>query len=284
MGRQTNVKMHDGINLNVSIHDGGNPFWIVALHGVGESHKRHPWIGELFCQDFNIAQYDLRGHGQSGGAPGHGTFNLFKRDLDSLLTHLVVTCKMKKYILFGHSMGALICADWLQGHASDRPYPCAVFLNAPPVGFTGIVGKILQHSPFPALSKLNSFPLSFKIGGLVDTAKLSHDPDVKEEYHAGEDNHLKLHSKLLFDMVISSRRTFSRPIDPRCPAFVTVGSEDKIICVKSLIRYFKVVEKNFHLQVFDGAWHELHNEIKKYRLPYFEFIQTEFINFIEKSE
>ena len=280
MSKQTNIMMRDNVTLNVSLYDRDAPIWIVALHGIGESHKRHSWLKELFGKDFNILQYDLRGHGQSQGSPGHATFELFKQDLENLLIHLKHTYKMKKYILFGHSMGALICASWLQTYTPKGLYPHAIFLNAPPVGFTGILGKIIQHTSLSAISQINAIPLSIKIGGLVDTNYLSHAPEIKAQYHKDPLNQTKLHSKLLLNMVITSRQTFSRPLNPRCPAFVTVGSEDKIICVNSLTNYFKSIEKNFHIQIFEGAWHEIHNEIKKYRLPYFNFLQTSFLNLL----
>ena len=280
MNKRTAITMHDNTNLCAHIQDNNGPLWIIAVHGIGESSKRYAWLKELFHKDFNILQYDLRGHGQSEGSTGHGSFETFQKDLENIVLYLKHHHKMKKYILFGHSMGALICATWLQNGISKELYPHAVFLNAPPVGFTGILGKIVQNIPLSTLTKINAIPLSIKIGGLVDTNYLSHSPNVKEQYHQDPDNQTKLHSKLLFNMVISSRQTFSRPLHPQCPAFVTVGSGDKIICVDSLIKYFKSVEKKFHLQVFEGAWHEIHNEVKKYQLPYFNFLQKSFLNLL----
>ena len=144
------------------------------------------------------------------------------------------------------------------------------------------MGKILQHSSPALLSKINSIPLSFKIGGLIDIGKLSHSPAVKEQYLKDPHNHLKLHSKFLLNMVISSHQTFSRPLHPLCPAFVTIGTEDKIVCVESLKNYFQYVEKDFHLQLFEGAWHEIHNETNKYRMPYFDFLRTSLIDILHK--
>ena len=282
MDKRTTIQMHDNVDLNVSIQDSGSPLWIVATHGIGESSKRHIWLNQLLGKNFNIFRYDLRGHGQSENPTGHATFKLFRQDLECILMYLKRHYKMEKYVLFGHSMGALICAAWLQTCDIKKLYPHAIFLNAPPVGFTGILGKILQHLPLNSLSKLNDIPLSLKIGGLIDTNYLSHSPDIKEQYYQDPLNHLKLHSKLLLDMVISSRKTFSRPLNPKCPAFVTVGSEDRIICVNSLINYFKFIEKNFYLQIFEGAWHEIHNETKKYQLPYFDFLQTSLHDLLHK--
>ena len=274
MDKATPIPMHDGINLNTTIHKNDGSLWLVVTHGVGEYHQRHRWPVALFGQDCNILQYDLRGHGQSEGPLGYGTFKLFNRDLDDLLAHLKRHHGMEKYILFGHSMGALICAHWLQNRNQSEDYPAGVFLNAPPVGFPGILGKIIRHTPTNTLSKLRNIPFSVKIGGLIDTGNLSHLPEVEEEYRQDPLNHRKLHSQLLLEMVVTSRQTFSRPLDSRCPLFVTVGSKDKIICVPSLVHYFTSIEKSAHLNIIEGAWHEIHNEARTYQIPYFDFLQT----------
>ena len=176
-------------------------------------------------------------------------------------------------------MGALICSEYIQTHPGPE-HPSAIFLNAPPVGFSGFLGKVIRHSPQKIISKLAQISLSVKIEGLVDLNYLSHDPTVKEKYRADPGNHLQLHTKLLLEMVNSSRRIFSRSLRPRCPAFVTVGSADKVICVESLVKYFTSVEKDFHLEVFEGAYHELHYEVKRYQLPYFDFLQNSLLKYL----
>ena len=45
---------------------------------------------------------------------------------------------------------------------------------------------------------------------------------------------------------------------------------------RDLIEYFTTVDKSFQLKVFDGAYHEIHNEIEKYRKPYFDHLKTVF--------
>lgn len=40
-----------------------------------------------------------------------------------------------------------------------------------------------------------------------------------------------------------------------------------------MIKYFTEVEKNAQLKVFEGGYHELHNEIEKYRQPYINYLR-----------
>ena len=273
-GEQHFFKMRDGVELHVEIRERGHKDWLIVTHGIGEHLKRHSYIAELFAGSYNIVFYDLRGHGLSGGEPAYiPDFQEFILDLEELIGVVKTRFRMEEYMLFGHSMGALITARFVQNQVDKDFYPKKVFLNAPPVGFSGLAGQFASWAPFGVLDGLTKIPLTTKLGGLVDLNFLSHNPMVKKEYIEDDKNHLKLHTKLVLELAKCSHQTFSRPIGPSCPAFVTVGSQDKIVSYTQLVSYFQVIEKNFSLQVIDGAYHEIHNEIDKFRLPYFDHLK-----------
>lgn len=268
------IKMRDDVELHAEIREVGSQVWFIATHGIGEHLGRHSYIPDLFASDFNIIQYDLRGHGRSMGEAAHIVdFEDYQKDLGEIINYLKKKYKMDRYILFAHSMGALITAGYLENHVEEDLYPERIFLNAPPVGYTGPLGKVVKYSPRSIFATLASIPQSVKLGGLVDLNYLSHDPKTKEEYEGDDLNALKLHTKLLLEMVKSSGIVFSKPIRPKCPAFVTVGSEDMIVSVPELVHYFDIIEKGFKVRVIEGAYHEIHNEIEKFRLPYFEYLK-----------
>ncbi len=274
-GEQHFFKMRDGVELHVDIRERGHKDWLIVTHGIGEHLKRHLYMNDLFCGQYNLVFYDLRGHGLSSGADAYvADFNDFILDLEELLGLLRKRFRMESYLLFGHSMGALITSRFIQVKAQRDFYPRKVFINAPPVGFSGLAGQVVSWAPFALLDGLTKIPATTKLGGLVDLNYLSHDPMIKKEYVDDEHNHLKLHTKLVFELAKCSHETFSRPIHPHCPAFVTVGSKDRIVSYTQLVSYFQVIEKNFDLQVIDGAYHEIHNEIEKYRGPYFKHLRT----------
>jgi acylglycerol lipase len=263
----------DGTILKSLIRETGSNQWLIVTHGLGEHLERHDYMLKVFSQNFNIALYDLRGHGKSGGKRAYvEDFNYYLRDLQAVINYLRKDFSMTNYTLFGHSMGGLITAAYLQNMASKDFYPSKVFLSSPVVAGTGIAGSLFNMAPmmiFDGLVKLPTLPLS----GMLDLKKLSHDNRVYESYIKDELNHLSVHSKLFFEMLKMSREVFSRPLRAECPLFASVGTGDGLVNSKLLINYFTKVEKSAQLKVIQDGYHELHNEIEKYRKPYLNFLR-----------
>ena len=73
------IVMRDSTKISCQIHEGGHSVWIIGLHGMGDHMGRHDYLMKLFSSDFNVFQYDLRGHGESGGKRGFvEDFSFFK--------------------------------------------------------------------------------------------------------------------------------------------------------------------------------------------------------------
>lgn len=279
------VKMRDGAELYVQVKETGSPVWIVATHGVGEHMERHKYLPDLFGHDFNIFQYDLRGHGRSTGRRTYvSDFSDYMEDLKEIIRFLQEKYRMERYILFGHSMGALITCAYMQNYVEDERYPERVVVNAPPVGADGLLGKVLKVLPTAFFNGACEIPYSIPVGGLVDLEHLSHDPRTKEDYVKDPLNSLKLESKLILELMKTAQATFARPIRSKCPSFVTVGGSDRVVSVPDLVEYFTNVDKSFNLKVFDGAYHEIHNEIEKYRKPYFDHLKIVFSEVLYKDK
>lgn len=279
------VQMRDGAELYVQVKETGSPVWIVATHGVGEHMERHKYLPDLFGHDFNIFQYDLRGHGRSTGRRTYiSDFSVYMEDLKEIIRFLQEKYRMERYILFGHSMGALITCAFMQNYVEDERYPERVVINAPPCGADGVLGKILKVLPTTFFNGACEIPYSFPIGGLVDLEHLSHDPRTKEDYVKDSLNSLKLESKLILELMKTAQATFARPIRSKCPSFATVGSSDRVVSVDDVVEYFTNVDKSFNFKVFDGAYHEIHNEIEKYRKPYFDHLKMVFGEVLYKDQ
>lgn len=263
----------DGTALKCLIRETGNSKWLIVTHGLGEHLGRHEHLLKLFSQNFNLAIYDLRGHGRSGGRKGWvDSFQDFSKDLNVIIQYLRKEFSMDKYILMGHSMGGLIVSDYMQNFVSKDFYPEKVFLSSPAVAAPGILGVGFSNSPgflLGALTKLPTIPL----GGMLDLKKLSHDSRIYESYIKDEFNQLKVHTKLFFELLRTAREVFSRPLRVDCPLYMAIGTQDCLVNAPEAIHYFTEVEKNTQLKVIEGGYHELHNEIEKYRAPYFEFLR-----------
>lgn len=272
------LEVRDGETLNLSIIENGSPVWIIVTHGLGEHGARHDYFYNLFSQNFNVCIYDIRGHGDSSGKRAHTeSFKDFSQDLGEIISYLKDSFSLKRYVLFGHSMGALVVSSFMQNEVNSEFYPEKVFLSGPPVAGAGKLGKILKLAPMKVMNQLCKLPMTVPISGLIDIKKLSHDPRVYTNYVGNKLNSMAIHSKLFFEILGEGRKVFSRPLRVKCPLYVAVAGDDALIDSKSAIHYFSKVEKNAVLTVFDGAYHELHNEIEKYRLPYFEFLKTSIV-------
>jgi alpha-beta hydrolase superfamily lysophospholipase len=263
----------DGTLLKCLIRETGSQRWLIVTHGLGEHLGRHEYMLKLFSQNFNIAIYDLRGHGRSGGKRGYvQKFDYFSKDLHAIIEHLRNEFSMRNYVLFGHSMGGLITANYIQNMVDKTFYPDKVYLSSPAVAGGGGLGSFLAETPefvFTLLSSLPSLPLS----GMLDLKKLSHDSRVYESYIQDEFNTLKIHSKLYWELLKTSKDVFSRPLRVNCPLYCSIGTQDVLVHPRYVIEYFTKIEKNAQLKIVEEGYHELHNEIEKYRAPYFDFLR-----------
>lgn len=263
----------DGTLLKCLVRETGSPQWLIVTHGMGEHLGRHEYMLKLFSQSFNVAMFDLRGHGRSGGKRGYVEhFEDYLKDLQAVIDFLKKDFSMTRYTLFGHSMGGLITAAYVQNMASKDFYPEKVFLSSPAVGAGGFLGPVLAAAPmfaFEGLSKCPSLPLA----GVLNLRKLSHDSRVYESYIKDEFNVTKMHSKTYWELLRMSRDVFSRPLRCECPLFCSIGTGDVLVHPQLMIKYFTNVEKNAQLKVIEGGYHELHNEIEKFRKPYLNFLR-----------
>lgn len=264
---------YDGTPLKCLIRETGSNKWLIVTHGLGEHLGRHQFMLKLFSQNFNIAIYDLRGHGRSGGKRATvGEFHDFAKDLECVVLYLKKEFSMQEHALFGHSMGGLVVADYMQNVVKDENYPTCVYLSSPAVGAPGVMASVMANSPmflFDGLSKLPSIPLA----KVLNLRKLSHDSRVYENYVKDEYTQLKIHTHLYIEILRRAREVFSRPLRIRCPLYCSIGTEDVLVPPKLIIKYFTEVEKNCQLKIFENGWHELHNEIDKFKKPYLNFLR-----------
>lgn len=263
----------DGIPLKCLVRENGCSQWLIVTHGLGEHLGRHEYILKLFSQSFNVAIYDLRGHGRSGGRRAYvEDFQDYLKDLQAVIDYFKKDFSMKSYTLFGHSMGGLITAAYLQNMAPENFYPEKVFLSSPAVGAAGLMGPIMANAPrilFDSLTRCPSFPIQ----GVLNIKKLSHDSRIYESYVKDEYTQLKIHTKLYVELLKTSREVFSRPLRAKCPLYCSIGTEDSLVGSKIMINYFTKVEKNAQLKIFEGGYHELHNEVEKWRKPYLNYLR-----------
>lgn len=267
------ITTKDNTKLSITIKDQSSSEWIIVTHGVGEHSGRHSyWLRDGFT-DRNVLLWDHRGHGKSEGERGYAKdFDIYLSDLDDMIAYLAKNHNMKKFNLFGHSMGGLITARWVQKRKDAVLYPEKTILSAPATGGGGILGTILENIPGAVYSGLVSLP-SLALSGMLPLNKLSHDPKVEKDYVSDPLNVLKVHSHLYFEILQKAKDTFSKPLQSRKPLMCIVGNEDVIINKDITVKFFTEIDKNGKLVVIPGAYHEMYMEVPEYNLPFEKNIQ-----------
>lgn len=268
------IPMRDGVKLYTEVVEHGAKYWIIATHGIGEYLGRHKYLQEIFGFDINVFQYDLRGHGRSGGERGYiDPFTQFMDDLNDCINYLRDNYKMENYILYGHSMGALITCGYLQSHMQNDFRPAAAIINAPPVGVGGPLAPVVNRLSSGIANKLANIKMSVPLGGLVDLKTLSHSNQVIEDFKNDPLNLQKLHTKLLLEMVATSKKVFSKPINDEVEKFLSYGSADELVSIAAIEKYITEIDPTFKVTTIEGSRHEAYQEIEKYRTPYFNYLK-----------
>lgn len=167
----------DGTPLHVREWAASGEPWanILIVHGIGEHSGRYERTGRLLAAaGLQVEAFDLRGHGLSGGRRVYvGRWDDFLDDLEVRLAAMRVPGR--PLVLFGHSMGALICLTYA---CSNRPAPDLLVLSAPPLE-AGV--PRWQRVLAPILGRVApTLVLANPIAG----EQLSHAPAVGEAYFA----------------------------------------------------------------------------------------------------
>ena len=104
----TKFKMRDGIQIHGQRYEQSSNKTVLLLHGtLANSYTYNKMAGLLRAAlEAEVIAIDLRGHGQSGGAPGDvSTLNQYAEDLDDIITSIKKENPKETIILAGHSMG-----------------------------------------------------------------------------------------------------------------------------------------------------------------------------------
>lgn len=80
---------------------------IVCLHGWLDNAASFEQLAPIICASHRVYLVDLPGHGKSGQRPPSGTYNIFD-DLPTLLLFANTVVKRERFVLMGHSRGAVI--------------------------------------------------------------------------------------------------------------------------------------------------------------------------------
>jgi alpha-beta hydrolase superfamily lysophospholipase len=272
------VKVEEGIKLYTKTSFlNSTAQWLIVTHGVAEHSGRYDFIFDLFENKFNILIYDLRGHGKSDGKRGSiNSFNEYRGDLEKLIKKNFKDSENCEYILFGHSMGGLIIADFVQHIYSSKnkiPKPVKLFLSSPAVRPGGPGELAAQYLPLSLFNRIGNLKIGLNLSNLFNVKELSHDIRTGMKYMEDSLVLKSLNTKLICNLVARSREVFTSELRFPQNYCCVVGSKDQVVSPTAICNYAKRIDSHMKVKLIEGARHELHNEIPRFQNLYFEYLK-----------
>ena len=237
---------------------------ILMIHGLGEHAGRYNvWADRFNTAGIVFRAFDLPGHGLSGGKRGvMPEFSKVFSIIGSLLDGLKSDFPGLPVFLYGHSLGgglllnmlinstpdvtgAIVTSPWIR--LTETPPPFKVWL-------AGISRKII-----PGMTQQSG----------LKTLYLSHDPDVVAAYKNDPLVHSLISAGLFASMTDAAEETLRRASEIRIPLLLTHGRDDMITSPSGTVEVAGSAPAAT-LKLWDGAYHEVHND--RMKDEHFEFI------------
>ena len=233
------------------------PKAIVALvHGLGEHSGRYAHVAAYFnANNIGMSALDLYGHGKSGGKRGH--IPQYEQHLDVIaefLQHIQHQYPNVPVFLYGHSMGGNLVLNYLLRH---KPMHLAgVIVTGPAIKPGFAPPKLLV-----ALGKLTRTLLpSFTQSNQLDVNGISRDKTVVEAYLNDPLVHDRLSSELGIGILESGQWLYDNTHNTAIPLLVMHGTQDRLTSPEATKHFFAHLKGNATLKLWEGLYHELHNE------------------------
>jgi len=227
------------------------------IHGFGEHGGRYVKWAELFTEKkIAVLASDLEGHGRSEGKRGHiKNYQVFLDQIELQLEKSYELFPLSGRILYGHSMGGNLVINYAM---SKEPPISALIATSPwlqltsePPSYLLLLLTILK-SVFPGL----------RVKSKIDNTTRSHDPVINQ---AAKDDPLMygMISLRLFDQVSRKGLYAMRNVYKiNRPFLLMHGSADRLTSHEASIEIVTNTSKLTRLKIWDGLYHELHNEFE----------------------
>lgn len=230
---------------------------VVLAHGMGEHSGRYQHVAKkLTDNDFSVVTFDHFGHGKTTGKRGHNpSFEAVLESVSKTIEKAKELFPRKPIFLYGHSMGGNVVINYairkkhtLKGIIATSPFLKLAFQ---PPKIKLVVGKLLQK-----------IAPSITMGNELDANDISREKIEIAKYV----NDLLVHDKISPNFSLTFIETGQWAIENanklQTPMLLLHGTGDKIIDYKGSQEFAKN-SKNTTLKLYEGGYHELHNDLCK---------------------
>jgi len=244
---------------------------IILVHGIGEHIQRYAhWIKRLNEKGFGVVGVDLPGHGKSDGKRGVlNSYSLTDEMLDFLIAEFSKTFPGIPVFVYGHSLGGGIVLQYL---LKKKPNIRGAIVTSPwlKLAFEPSKAKLMLAGIMKGI-----YPSLVQPSGLI-VKYISHDQKVIDNYLSDPLNHDKISVGLFHSAVSAAGYSLSNAGELKVPLLLMHGSDDMLTSPEGS-RVFASKASLAELKIWDGGFHELHNE------TFNEDVFSYLANWIEKQ-
>ena len=228
---------------------------ICLVHGLGEHINRYNHVAAYFTfRDYAMLGFDNRGFGQSEGKKGHAlSVEEYLEGIEYLIAESRKRFPNTPIFLYGHSMGGNLVLNYLirknpdiRGVIASAPF---ITTDNPPASWLIAIAKFMKNIA-PGIRQDNGLNL----------ADLSTDPKVIETYKADPLVHPHVTFGGAVTLFAGADYLVAYEGGINVPLLIMHGSADKITSPNGSKRFAKNVKGDITLKIWDGMFHEIHNE------------------------
>ena len=266
MKEYTSILSKDGLKITTfSNYLKSEKGVIIITHGMGEHSMRYTEMSDFYTNEgYTVISFDIRGHGLSEGKRGHTPgFEFLMDDIERVYTQVKKDYPSLPIFLFGHSMGGNLVLNFLLRKPNSI---CGAIVTGAylKLGFDPPKWKIilakLSSSIWPTLSQPTELELD----------ALSRNKEVIRKYENDELVHDRITSAFFINVHFAGQYVIDHANEIKTPLLVMHGMEDRLTSPKGSQEFASNAGENVHLKMWDGLYHELHNEPEKQEIFNYE--------------
>ena len=241
---------------------------IVLVHGLGEHCIRYQHLVDFFNNaGISIVSFDLRGHGQSEGLRGHApSYDVICDDIQAVLDGTRERFPNIPVFFYGHSLGGALVLYFL---LKRKPELRGAIITSPALAS----GTPVPPAKMFAAKVMNRIAPTFSLPNGLDRSGLSRDPEVEIKYSSDPKVHNMISARLGMELIANGQYILDHANEFKLPILLMQGSADRIVNVQKTIELSKKVPASTTFKLWEGYYHELHNEperldVMKYELSW----------------
>ncbi len=227
---------------------------VLIVHGLGEHSGRWAHVAEFFtAHDYAVMSFDLRGHGKSEGVRGDAvSFDQVCAEIDEMAHKMKVSFPKLPLFIYGHSLGGALALYY-----GFRTHPAVAGIVASAPGLAA--AKPIPRSTEILGQVMKRLAPTFQIENGLDLSGLSRDEEVIRKYKADPLVHTKISARFGIDLIEKGKWILAQDTFP-VPLLLIQGSADRVVSPAPNLAFAKRLKGDVTLRVFEGFYHEPHNE------------------------